>query len=43
VNIIAAVDTALRQKWAGRYDLEDDFTPSSVVINCLRSRIINFF
>jgi UDP-N-acetylglucosamine 2-epimerase (non-hydrolysing) len=42
-DILAAVDTALKQKWAGRYDLEEDFTPSSVVINCLRSRITNFF
>lgn len=42
-NIIAAVETALKQKWAGRYDLEEGFTPSSVVINCLRSRITNFF
>jgi UDP-N-acetylglucosamine 2-epimerase (non-hydrolysing) len=42
-NIIAAVDTALKQKWTGRYDLEEDFTPSSVVINCIRSRITNFF
>jgi UDP-N-acetylglucosamine 2-epimerase (non-hydrolysing) len=42
-NIVAAVETASRQKWGGRYDLEEDFTPSSVVINCIRSRITNFF
>ena len=42
-NIVAAVETAVAQGWGGRYDLEEDFTPSSVVINCLRSRITNFF
>jgi UDP-N-acetylglucosamine 2-epimerase len=42
-NIVEAVETAVTQKWGGRYDLEEDFTPSSVVINCIRSRITNFF
>ena len=42
-NIVAAVETASLQKWGGRYDLEESFTPSSVVINCIRSRITNFF
>jgi UDP-N-acetylglucosamine 2-epimerase (non-hydrolysing) len=42
-DIIAAVGTSLKQDWGGRYDLEEDFTPSSVVINCIRSRITNFF
>jgi UDP-N-acetylglucosamine 2-epimerase (non-hydrolysing) len=42
-NIVEAVETAMSQKWGGRYDLEENFTPSSVVINCLRSRITNFF
>ena len=43
VNIVAAVETALNQKWGGRYDLEEGFTPSSVVINCISSHITNFF
>src|SRR4029077_1385743 len=42
-NIVAAVETASAQKWGARYDLEEGFTPSSVVINCIRSRITNFF
>lgn len=42
-NIVAAVETAVSQPWGGRYDLEEGFSPSSVVINCLRSRITNFF
>lgn len=42
-NIVEAVITAVTQPWGGRYDLEVGFTPSSVVINCLRSRITNFF
>lgn len=42
-NIVEAVTTAVTQPWGGRYDLEEGFTPSSVVINCLRSRITNFF
>ena len=42
-NIVEAVETAVAQEWGGRYDLEQGFTPSSVVINCLRSRITNFF
>ena len=42
-DIVEAVETAINQKWGGRYDLENGFTPSSVVINCIRSRITNFF
>ncbi len=42
-NIVEAVTTAVTQPWGGRYDLEEGFTPSSVVINCIRSRITNFF
>lgn len=42
-NIVDAVETAVGQPWSGRYDLEEGFAPSSVVINCLRSRITNFF
>ena len=42
-DIVEAVTTAVTQPWGGRYDLEENFTPSSVVINCIRSRITNFF
>jgi UDP-N-acetylglucosamine 2-epimerase len=42
-NIVEAVQTATAQKWGGRYDLEEGFAPSSVVVNCIRSRITNFF
>jgi len=42
-NIIEAVETAVTQSWGARYDLEDGFTPSSVVINSIRSQITNFF
>jgi len=42
-DIVAAVSTAVNQKWCGRYEMEEDFSPASVVINCLRSRITNFF
>lgn len=42
-NIVESVRTAVAQEWGGRYDLEEGFTPSSVVINLLRSRISNFF
>jgi UDP-N-acetylglucosamine 2-epimerase (non-hydrolysing) len=42
-DIVEAVTTAVTQPWGGRYDLEEDFTPSSVVVNCIRSRITNFF
>jgi UDP-N-acetylglucosamine 2-epimerase len=47
-HIVAGLDPndiveAVTQPWGGRYDLEEDFTPSSVVVNCIRSRITNFF
>ncbi len=42
-NIIEAVETAVTQPWGCRYDLNENFTASSVVINALRSRITNFF
>ena len=42
-NIIEAVETVVMQSWGARYDLEDGFTPSSVVINSIRSQITNFF
>lgn len=42
-NLIDAVETAVTQPWGCRYDLNENFTASSVVINVLRSRITNFF
>jgi UDP-N-acetylglucosamine 2-epimerase (non-hydrolysing) len=42
-NIVEAVTTIVSQPWKGRYELEQDFSPSTVVINSIRSRITNFF
>jgi UDP-N-acetylglucosamine 2-epimerase (non-hydrolysing) len=42
-NIIDAVETVTKQEWTARYDLNEDFAASSVVINCIRSRIDNWF
>jgi len=42
-NIVEAVTTIVSQPWKARYQLEEDFSPSTVVVNCIRSRITNFF
>lgn len=42
-NIVESVETAVLMKWSARYQLEEDFSPSSVVINAIRSQITNFF
>jgi len=42
-NIVEAVETATSLKWSARYDLCEEFSPSSVVINVLRSQITNYF
>ena len=42
-NIVESVTTAVSQPWSGRYELEQEFSPSTVVINSIRSRITNFF
>ena len=42
-NIVDAVDTAISQPWSARYDFAEDFSPSSVVVNALRTQITNFF
>lgn len=42
-NIVESVITAVGQPWGGRYDLQENFSPSSVVVNCIRSQITNFF
>lgn len=43
VNIADAVETAVSLKWDARYDLCEDYSPSNVVINVLRSQITNYF
>jgi UDP-N-acetylglucosamine 2-epimerase (non-hydrolysing) len=42
-NIVESVETAVSLPWSARYQLEEDFSPSSVVINSIRSQITNFF
>ena len=42
-DVLGAVKQAVSSPWAGRYDLEEDTSPASVVANVLRSRITNFF
>ncbi|MEW5894432.1 MAG: UDP-N-acetylglucosamine 2-epimerase (non-hydrolyzing) [Candidatus Omnitrophota bacterium] len=43
VSICESVETAVTMKWTGNYDLCEDCSPSSVVINILRSCITNHF
>jgi len=43
VNIVEAVETVVCMKWDARYDLCENYSPSSVVINVLRSQITNYF
>ena len=43
LNIAESVETAVSMEWGARYDLCEDFSPSSVVINVLRSQITHFF
>jgi UDP-N-acetylglucosamine 2-epimerase (non-hydrolysing) len=42
-DIADAVETVISEPWMARYDLAEDFAPSNVVINVLRSRITNYF
>lgn len=42
-NIVESIATAVSQPWNARYQLEENFSPSSVVINALRTQITNFF
>lgn len=42
-NIVESVVTAVSQPWSARYDFADDFSPSSVVVNALRTQLTNFF
>ena len=42
-NVVESVATAVSQPWAARYELEENHSPSSVVINAIRTQITNFF
>ncbi len=42
-NIAESVETVVSMDWGARYDLNEDYNPSSVVINVLRSQITNYF
>lgn len=42
-NIVESVATAIDVPWAVKYDFSEDHSPSSVVINSVRSQITNFF
>jgi UDP-N-acetylglucosamine 2-epimerase (non-hydrolysing) len=42
-NIVESVTTAVTQPWCAQYELEENSSPSSVVINALRTKITNFF
>ena len=43
INIVESVETAVNMDWNARYDLCENISPSSVVINVLRSQITNYF
>jgi UDP-N-acetylglucosamine 2-epimerase (non-hydrolysing) len=42
-NIVESVTTAVSQPWSARYEFDENFSPSSVVVNALRTQITNFF
>jgi UDP-N-acetylglucosamine 2-epimerase (non-hydrolysing) len=42
-NIVESVTLAVGLPWNARYELEEDYSPSSVVVNAIRTRITNFF
>lgn len=42
-NIVEAVETITKEPYAARYDLNENFEASNVVINALRSQITNWF
>ena len=43
LNIVDSVETVTSMKWGARYDLSEDYSPSSVVINVLRSQFTHYF
>jgi UDP-N-acetylglucosamine 2-epimerase (non-hydrolysing) len=42
-NIVESVTLAVSLPWEARYDLYEGFSPSSVVVNAIRTQITNFF
>lgn len=42
-NIVESVETITKQPYAARYDLNENFEASNVVVNCIRSQITNWF
>lgn len=42
-NIVDAVETVTQMEWSARYDLIENFSPSSIVVNTIRSQITNYF
>ena len=42
-NIVESVTTIVSQPWTARYEFEENFSPSSVVVNAIRTQITNFF
>lgn len=42
-NIVESVVTAVSMPWKARYELEEDSSPSAVVVNAIRTQITNFF
>ena len=43
INIAESVETVMGMEWGARYDLCEDFSPSTVVINVLRSQFTHYF
>lgn len=43
MNIVESVETVVSSKWEASYDFSENISPSSVVINVLRSQITNYF
>jgi hypothetical protein len=42
-NIVESVTTAVTEPWGARYEFEEGYSPSNVVINAIRTQITNFF
>ncbi len=42
-NIVEAVTLAVSLPWSARYEFEENYSPSAVVVNAIRTRITNFF
>jgi UDP-N-acetylglucosamine 2-epimerase (non-hydrolysing) len=42
-DIVSSVETIVAQEWMARYDMCENFSPSNVIINAVRSNITNYF